>query len=106
MEAPEFIKILDEAKDLIEKGWHQGYFAQNADGRDVDSSDPNACAFCVLGAVFHAAGDKPAGLAYDALIAVSPGGMPAEFNDQPGRTKEEVLDLIDAAKEWIRERPR
>lgn len=102
MDKPEALKILDEAKRLIiEKGWTQGYYARNAAGERAAFMCDEATSFCVLGAAYRAAGEGPADYIRDALVAVAPAGEPAVYNDAEGRTKEEILTLLDKAKEWI-----
>jgi len=104
MNKAEALKILDEAQRiLVEKGWTQGYFAKNAAGENVRLDSEEAKSFCVLGAAFLAAGCRNESFIRAALIAAAPAGEPAEYNDAPGRTKEEVLALIDKAKEWVNE---
>lgn len=104
MDKSEVIQVLDEAKRiLVEKGWTQGYFAKNAAGENVRLDSEEAESFCVLGAAFRAAGCRNESFIRAALIAAAPAGEPAEYNDAPGRTKEEVLALIDKAKEWVNE---
>jgi len=104
MNKAEVLKILDETKKtLIERGWHQGYFAIDKRRKHVSFMNESACAFCVLGAVFRAAGTKPVAGPLNALSAVAPGGSAAAYNDAPGRTKEDMLALIDKAKEWVNE---
>src|SRR6185295_11040321 len=103
------LQILQEARALIAKGWTQGTYYT-----------PDKSKFCLVGALSEASGPLDTHtLATDVRIqayrkaaeAVAKGLMvdstPGEhdefyiglvpFNDQPGRTKDEVLALIDKA---------
>ena len=104
---------------LLEKGWCQGYRALNAEGEPVFAVAYNssAVAFCLLGAMDRAnyeiaqRGSKP----YMGLRCLWPevlepvskhietlgnwsigSSVIAQFNDTPGRTKEEVIAVLDA----------
>lgn len=44
-------KLLLEASQLIQNGWHRGYYAADADDNKVQSNSPLACKFCALGAI-------------------------------------------------------
>lgn len=101
MDRTEVIRVLDEAKALVEKGWYQGYYARDAEGRRVEPEDASACAFCIVGAVMRVAGREHT--AHAALEAVTPGGYTADYNDYNLQTKEEALAMFDKAKAWVNE---
>lgn len=105
MDKTEVIRVLDEAKQLIiEKGWAQGYYAKDAEGRLVDTMDPEACSFCIAGAISRVqrrSSHRTRTAVFDAVRAVTPNEDIAAYNDAWGRTKEEVIDLFDQAKEWV-----
>lgn len=101
--------LLNGTKDLlIEKGWTQGAFARDTYGERVPVRDPNACTFCLLGALNRTAethGLVEGGAKQQALMALwtakgTATGI-AAYNDQPVRTKEGILALIDRAKELV-----
>jgi hypothetical protein len=43
-----------KAYEILEKpeNWAQGFYAYKSDGNQVSSSDPEACRWCVLGALY------------------------------------------------------
>jgi hypothetical protein len=90
------------AKSLIENhGWCQGTFAKDDCGRTVNSLSPEATSFCIAGACSRAAHTARSANNYLGMLRRLrqhlQGIPPAEFNDVPGRTKEEVLALFDKA---------
>lgn len=98
------VEILKAGKVLIEtKGWLQGDFAHDASGNIVFTTDlvdnvGDPVCFCGVGACFAASDtDEGAHRAWDALSAVAPTGAFPQFNDAPGRTREEVLAKFDEA---------
>jgi hypothetical protein len=89
--------VLDDAADLLERnGWAPGI----GDG-----------GHCALGALYHVAGPshrRENQLAVDALVAalgLERGYAVAVWNDDPGRTKQQVLDAFRAAAKQERMRP-
>lgn len=110
------IEILDEmARLLTEKGWTQGVFARTQGGAPTDCRSDTACSFCLRGALKGATADLPYNdgteanyrlhralgevLPRESLGAYLDGHVDIiSFNDTPGRTREEVLDLIERAK--------
>lgn len=116
-------EILIEAKRLIEeKGWTQGVFARDSTGLFIDMTSGDACSYCAGGAICVAgwrANSNRAELAllgtihpyvaYSAqlalLSAICPPGTYnaladiASWNDDPHRTKAEVLAAFDKAIE-------
>lgn len=93
-------EILIGARERIARGWAQGNFAYNAEGDRVGSSDPEACKWCVVGAIY-ATTDRPF-LRQDAMSAVAvhskTGALPI-WNDAPERTQADVLAAFDRAIE-------
>lgn len=86
-------KIL-AAKARIQKGWTKWAFAVNLEGCAVRFDNPNAVCWCLRGAF----DDKPPDIIYKLTR-----GMPGTWNDQPERTKDEVLELLDNALELLDE---
>jgi hypothetical protein len=95
---------LDKVAAKIEQGWTQEAFARDAKGNTVDSNSPKAVCWCLRGAMQ----EEEAGDAYywvnrsliNALETKTGRVNLTAFNDMPGRTKEDVLQLIQAAKEF------
>ena len=88
---------LAEARKLIAQGWTQGEYKRVVNGVEC---------WCISGAMGQAApGYKPRDLAFAALFLslrvddfyLSSSTNLIEWNDAPGRTQEDVLDLIDRA---------
>lgn len=110
-------ETLDKAADLLEKGWFQGSYCS-------DPTDPNPSCVCVVGAVLLASGyglctaehiEKiPAILALTkhlgftralgAKQSLDPGETSiVAWNDDPARTKQEVVDAVRNAAASLRE---
>lgn len=96
-------ELLRKAADEIRRrGWYQGDY-----GSDLSDEGAFTCAVCALGAVNAAAhnGDPWSGMIFShtqragavfALEAVVGTTVPF-WNDSPGRTVEEVLDVFERA---------
>lgn len=99
------VDILRKARGLVvEKGWTQGAAARDHGDRVVDTNDPAAVCYCAFGALLaasHLSGHDAACFIEGRLLP--PNSMAgalrpiAQFNDTPGRTKEEILALFDRA---------
>lgn len=95
----------------VSTGWTQGALARDAEGRRVEPWDTRAVAWCLMGAlevgVLETAGpyllllDWAIGAVRDHLPSddqlLEEGGVYAlrAWNDKPGRTREDVLRLLD-----------
>lgn len=85
-----------KVRALIERGWSQGSYARDGNGRSVDLGSWLAASFCLSGAIKHACwNDYDAECQIDVLLDM-PQGIVC-WNDAHIRTKQEVLDRIDAA---------
>lgn len=103
MKTSEFIL---KAKAHIEKGWHQGTLYKDALGETTVYSS-KACSFCAAGAVNQQRNIETVPnvwcLEEDAKRYLSRAAVElgyehyVDFNDTPGRTKEEVLALFNSA---------
>lgn len=89
-------RLLDKAKSLIEEvGWYQGYFSR------IDNSG-QICGYCIMGALRQARDEEDLweySAAYHYImdkLGVKSRVEIFQYNDDPGRTKEEVLALFDA----------
>lgn len=93
---------LVKVRAKVEAGWCQGAFARNSEDRTVSPYDDTAVSFCVVGATqavlrhFHAENLVLIELWYELCRTNNRVGL-AHFNDAPGRTKEDILALIDGA---------
>ena len=96
-------EILTRARELLahEGAWAQGDFARDAHGNSCDANVARAASWCLVGALERAAYDSsdPEGamlecamFALAAAIGLDTLGV---WNDAPGRTREEVLHLLD-----------
>jgi hypothetical protein len=96
------LDILMEARPWIDKGWCQQWLSVDARGRACDTLGGKAVAWCAIGAVtkvtdWPAAGNEA--LRYLAQ-AIGKGDATNDigiWNDDPDRTKEEVLEAYDRA---------
>lgn len=86
-----------KAYELLEqKGWCQGYYAHTAEGIRCGEHSRKAASFCLMGAL-HATKDHNNDEFTSAFIAIThkiDGESIAQWNDAPGRTKEEVVKLL------------
>jgi hypothetical protein len=85
--------VLHRAADLLEEfGWCRFVQAQNEKGEQVDITDSEVVEFCMVGAYWRAAIDLDASCPDLSGL----GGRDARWNNEPERTKEEVVA-------WLRE---
>jgi hypothetical protein len=84
---------------LIERGWTQGAIARDAIGFSVPSLGHDAARWCTVGAISRAAPDgcDVYWVALDLLRNVVGTSAIEIWNDQPTRTKEDVLAAFDKA---------
>lgn len=92
---------LVEVRGLIDtpEKWEQGTWARDADGNPTHATRPEACAFCISGAVLRVVGDGMHATLID-FISKANGGIerfPGVWNDAEGRTHAEVLAALDCA---------
>ena len=88
------------AVERVRRGWCQHELAVDADGEAIAPDDPEAAAWCLVGAV-DAGVLETTGCVEDAnavLMRLRGGGGPlSEWNDEPGRTAEEVVERLEGA---------
>lgn len=91
-------EILTTARALIERGWTQATCARNSHGSTVPPGSADASCWCVYGALYACA--APPNALSDVCtafrLAIDMQEIP-EWNDAPGRTKEDVLRAFDQA---------
>jgi len=108
-------EIIKKAIELLEtKGWTQGAYARNAEGAPIYRMEPEACSFCLSGALSRAYmemnenHDDEVDPFYEefrntriGIIDIIRKKYGADqiitFNDDDGRTKEEVVGLLKEA---------
>jgi len=92
---------LKAARDLlVTKGWTQGTFARTAAGHTVEGRHDFAVCYCGWGALEAVTRElfTPEFQAADrALMAAGGFTHFPSFNDAPGRTLDEVLEVFDKA---------
>ncbi len=98
-------KVLDKAIDLLDKkGWCQNQFAKDKKGCSVAIGSKEAASFCVQGALLKAGVNNlkfdTSLKVYNVLNQLVPEGY-IEWNDEKGRTKEEVIDLLIGARSML-----
>lgn len=100
------VEILTKARSLIEtKGHTKGAYARDANGVKLEWNHPHATCYCLMGAVNCVADnilrrDTAHSTTRRAIHARS--GLwqtPDEYNDLKETTKQDVLDVLDAAIE-------
>lgn len=111
---PTAVEVLTEARRLIaEKGWCQKAWCILPDGKRVADNEglvtTAACAFCADGAVIAASrdlhtGDVDAVFLLDRALGEGSVGVIA-FNDEPGRTRDQVIAIFDRAIELAKAEP-
>ena len=92
-------EVLVKARGLIEQGWIQGQDARNQNDIPVEPTDPDACQFCTVGALW-AVSYQEKDLYYNAcrvLESMVSENYLSAFNDNPAITQSHVLDLFDEA---------
>jgi hypothetical protein len=95
-----------KAKDLLKDSskWTQGALARNRDGRVCMPGSPDAESWCLIGAICRTYRDNESlNAAIEAVDRVITGGCHdgideiEEWNDYPGRTFEEILEVLEKA---------
>lgn len=88
--------ILKVAQMYIAAGWTQGPAAADSKGNDVPYKAPEACRWCMFGAI-QAAGQNLQNRSegHRALERVEPCYI--DWNEAPGRTQDEVLEAFERA---------
>lgn len=81
--------------ELLEKhGWCQHVCARDANGGAVDPCDRSAVSWCVMGALFKCIQPEEHNEACKKLRQVMKTGHFGDWNDAPGRTKEEAIEAL------------
>jgi hypothetical protein len=96
--------VLRRAKELITRGWTQLTPAQDEFCASCDVRSDWARKFCLMGAIARACVDFQSLAVWnslcDVLWTIGPiraSRSPVDWNDSPGRTQQEVLDVLHLA---------
>lgn len=109
-------EVLEKAATLLEtKGWTQRNFAVDKDGEPVAVNSEKACAYCIVGAIRKAIAERlPSeySKARDLYLDLFPkatesiwdvtGTHPILWQDQDGRTAEEVISKLRQVAQQLR----
>lgn len=98
--------VLLRAKEiLLTKGWAKGFYARDSDNRACSVYNPEACKYCLLGAIHVATSeitfDQPYSVTRDlvgntvTLLESKLHTIVPTFNDDPNTTLESVVSFID-----------
>jgi hypothetical protein len=99
-------EVLMDARGRIQQGWCQGADARDADGRRVAPWSPDARSWSVLGALVASEGDLDVrahatgaelGRAVSVLAEAVGSSSLQAWNDEPERTRDEVVAAFDRA---------
>lgn len=103
----DIVRVLTEAKKLVETGWAKEVYARDAAGEEVSHFSEEACSFCSFGAIYRAAGrdveladlceETANNIWFDAFESCSSAISLSEWNDLKSTTKEDVLKFFDYA---------
>lgn len=104
MTNPTVVDVLHRMKRLLRKGWTQGARARNKSRRKVDVYSKSAASFCLDGAASRASVDlggyqRLANRARKVLWKACGNRSVICFNDEPDRTKRQILAVVERAVE-------
>ena len=99
----DMLKALKRTKELINQGWTQHTLARDDRGMMAELEDASATSFCLLGGLYRACHEQGAGWWCEEVEAarsllksrLDPAKSISEYNDTLGRTKAEVIDVLD-----------
>lgn len=87
-------KIIEEAQELLRKGWTKGYLARNSAGQPANVLDKEACSFCALGAIYRVYGRD--------FFADNPmGGVHLIYVNDYATSVDEVIAYLENLKEPV-----
>lgn len=73
---------------LLKQGWTQHVMARDSDGNETNPISNKAVCWCLLGAIYKVGGHTSEAIHYKVTNI-------AAWNDNPNRTVEEVIDLVE-----------
>lgn len=99
-------ELYNKAADIIKKGWTQNAFARNEEGFSVTPDGKDATSWCLTGALWLVVrgnknpkeyyGDVPLTV-HNLIKNLGLRESAGVWNDDPNRTKEEVIELLQKA---------
>lgn len=96
-EAEKLFSELSRVKALLSMGWTKEAYARDAEHTVCEPDAPQAVCFCVLGACTKVSvemGHNPIYHFLEEIRRAGYGDVPT-YNDDPDRTKEDILGLCD-----------
>lgn len=96
-EAEKLFSELRRVKGLLSMGWTKEVYARDAEHEVCEPESPRAVCFCLLGAcakVWEETGYNPVNHFLAQIMIEGYEDIPT-YNDDPERTKEDVLGLCD-----------
>jgi hypothetical protein len=98
------VKVLTDARAMVERGWTQGWFARDAAGNKRYELDESAVCWCMAGAYMAVAPGLASWEEAEDFLkrAIGEESVP-DWNDVDGRTQAEVLAAFDRAIELANE---
>jgi hypothetical protein len=105
------VQVLERVRARVASGWCQRAWARDEDGNPLqEESNPLACRWCLGGALAlegnDVSGDSACALLERLIRDRHEADTIVGYNDRHGRTKEDVLQLIDQALAFARMRAR
>ena len=95
------IELLDNAIDLLRKGWCKGELAKDMNGFVTFPEASYACSFCLAGSIMGAGRQLKTEEVDHLLGQVArscPDGSLVKFNDDIAESVEEVIGIIEQTK--------
>ena len=88
--------------DYVKAGWCQGAGSRNAEGREVRSAAPDAVSWCLTGGITASSLVTERGwLRMTDAIREIVGKDITGWNDAPGRTQGEVVELLERVEALV-----
>lgn len=89
--------------DYVKKGWTKGFLARNSNGMSRSPNDPDAICWCMIGAICKATTNdaevnKFLKCTYNVLKKRGIRSPVDAYNDTVGRTRDEVLSVLEEAE--------